>query len=262
MLKERNGHETMIALFQELFSDVNLPATVLMIGVLLYWLMVIVGVFGLDTIDMGDADVDFGLDADVDLDLDVGLDADIGDLDINTGVDGAPATTVGGSTATGNEGFLKQLFEYFYLGEIPIVIVASTLVFFLWILTYTTNHYFNADKSMLVAAGWFLPNLLISLLATRYAMIPFSIIFRKAPPEDKTREKLLGLIGVVKTSEVTEKFGQIELKIKNEPEMILNVRTKAGEKLAKGDAAKLVQFDPENGTFLVELTKWEKKNDG
>ena len=59
----------MIELFRELFSDVNLPVTVLMIGVLLYWLMVIVGVFGMDMLD-------FGMDGDVD----VGLDADLGDL--------------------------------------------------------------------------------------------------------------------------------------------------------------------------------------
>ena len=254
----------MTELFRELFSDVNLPATVAMIGVLLYWLMVIVGVFGMDLLDFDlDSDVDVGLDADVDvgLDADVGIDGDLG-VDVHGGVDGAPATTIGGgSSTTGNEGFLKTVFEYFYLGEVPIVIVGTFIVFFLWILTYLTNHYFNADKSIWVAAGWLVPNLILSLVMTRYSMIPFAIIFRKPPPENKTREEMYGRIGKVTTSEVTDKFGQIELKLVNEPEMILSVRTKPGVKLGKGDAAKIISYDHDNGTFLVELTKWEKKID-
>jgi hypothetical protein len=254
----------MIELFQELFSDVNLPATVLMVGVLLYWMMVIVGVFGMDVIDLdfGDADVDIGLDADVGIDADVGVDADLG-VDVHTGVDAAPATTMsGGSSTTGNDGFLKSVFEYFYLGEVPIVIVGTFIVLFLWIFTYLTNHHWNPDKSLWVAAGWFVPNLIVSLILTRYTMIPFAIIFRKPPPENKTREEMYGRVGKVTTSEVTDKFGQIELKLVNEPEMTLNVRTKPGNMLGKGDAAKIISYDHTNGTFLVELTKWEKKIDG
>jgi hypothetical protein len=254
----------MIELFQELFSDVNLPATVLMVGVLLYWMMVIVGVFGMDVIDLdfGDADVDIGLDADVGIDADVGVDADLG-VDVHSGVDAAPATTMsGGSSTTGNDGFLKSVFEYFYLGEVPIVIVGTFIVLFLWIFTYLTNHHWNPDKSLWVAAGWFVPNLIVSLILTRYTMIPFAIIFRKPPPENKTREEMYGRVGKVTTSEVTDKFGQIELKLVNEPEMTLNVRTKPGVKLGKGDAAKIISYDHTNGTFLVELTKWEKKIDG
>ena len=61
---------------------------------------------------------------------------------------------------------------------------------------------------------------------------------------------------------MTEKFGQIEVKPDNEPEMILNVRTPPGQRLGKGDAAKIISYNHDNGTFLVELTKWEKKTDG
>ena len=237
-----------------------------MIGVLLYWLMVIVGVFGIDALDFDfDGDIDVGIDADVDvgIDADIAVDGDLG-VDVQTGIDGAPATTVGGggSTTTGNDGFLKSVFEYFYLSEVPIVIVGTFIVFFLWILTYLTNHHFNADKSLWVAAGWFIPNLIITLMLTRYSMIPFAIMFRKSPPENKTREEMYGSIGKVTTSEVTETFGQIEIKPDNEPEMILNVRTQPGQRLGKGDAAKIISYDHNNGTFLVELTKWEKKIDG
>lgn len=73
---------------------------------------------------------------------------------------------------------------------------------------------------------------------------------------------MYGLVGKVTTSEVTDKFGQIEVKPDNEPEMILIARTAPGQRLVKGDAAKIISYDHNNGTFLVELTKWEKKIDG
>ena len=54
----------------------------------------------------------------------------------------------------------------------------------------------------------------------------------------------------------------MEIKQNNEPEMTINVRTNPGETLGKDDAAKIISFDNSNGTFLVELTKWEKQVDG
>ena len=73
---------------------------------------------------------------------------------------------------------------------------------------------------------------------------------------------MYGLIGFITTSEVTDTFGQMEIKLENEPEMRINVRTNPGESLARGDAAKIISFNNSNGTFLVELTKWEKSLDG
>ncbi len=243
----------MIEFFQECIAYVNLPATGMMIMVLLYWMMVMVGVFGLDTLDL-----DFDADADLGLDPGLGIDADVG-INVDGGVDGAPATTFGGgSSASGNDGFLRSLFDFFYLGEVPIVIIGTFFVLFWWIATYLTNHFWNVDQSLWIAAAWFLPNAVVSLVLTRFSMIPFSIIFREEPAENKTREELCGQIGKVTTSEVTETFGQMELKINDEPEMILNVRAQPGEKLGKGDAAKIISFNHSNGTFLVELTKWEK----
>ena len=114
----------------------------------------------------------------------------------------------------------------------------------------------------MVSLGWLIPNILISLILTRFTMIPFAMVFKKPPPENTTREEMFGIIGRITTSEVTEKFGQMEIRQNNEPEMTINVRTKPGDKLGKGDAAKIISYDNSNGTFLVELTKWEKNVDG
>ena len=251
----------MIQFFQETVNYVNFPITALLIGMLLYWLMVIVGVVGMDGIDFGldlDADVDVGLDVDVDvgLDVDAGIDADV-DFDGGS-LDGAPQAQLGGgSSTTGSDSALRTLFEYFYLGEIPIVIVASFLVLYLWMATILTNHYTNPNQSFLIAAAWFLPNILISLVLLRYSMMPVAILFRKPPPENKTRDELLGLTGRVTTSEVTETFGQIEIKQGDEPEIILNVRTRPGKSLAKNDLARVMSYNNDDGTFIVEYTQLE-----
>ena len=235
----------------EIVNYVNLPVTLLLIMMLLYWLMIIVGVFGFDAVDL-DFDADIGIDGDfgIDMDADVGVDA--------AGTPQAASNFGGGSTTTGNEGVFRAVFEYFYLGEVPLVIIGSFFVFYFWILTITTNHYFNSDQSFLFAFLFLIPNCVVSLIAMRYTMIPFSVIFRKPPPEDKTREALLGKLGVVTTSEVTESFGQIEVQRNNDVELRLNVRTNPGKRLGKGDAAKIVSYDHADGTFLVELAKWEK----
>ena len=252
----------MIEFFQESVNYVNLPATTIMIMILLYWLMVMVGVFGMDALDLDfDVDADVGLDADVGIDADIGMDADVG-VDVHTGVDAAPGTAFGGgSSTTGNDGIFRQVFDFFYLGEVPIVIIATFFALAFWVATMITNHWYNQDQQLLISLLWLIPNILFSLVVTRIALIPFVIIFKRPPPENKTREELCGLVGLVTTSEVTPKFGQIEIRQENEPEMTLNVRTKPGEKLGKGDAAKIVSYNHTDGTFLVELTKWEKSVD-
>ena len=245
----------MIEFLQECVNYVNLPATLVMIGVLLYWMMVMVGVFGMDAIDL-----DFDMDADVGLDADIGVDADVG---VDGGIDTAPGTSFGGgSSTTGNDGIFRQVFDFFYLGEVPIVIVGTFFALAFWVATIMTNHWYNQEQHLLPSLLWLIPNLIFSLVVTRIAMIPFIEIFKRPPPENKTREEMCGLIGRVTTSEVTEKFGQLEDKPDNEPEMILNVRTLPGERLGKGDTAKIISFNNDNGTFLVELTKWENKTDG
>lgn len=251
----------MIEFFHECVNYVNLPATTMMIMILVYWLMVMVGVFGMDSFDF-DMDVSPDVDLDLGIDMDAGVDADFG-VDVNSGVDGAPATSFGsGSSTTGNDSFLRTVFEFFYLGEVPIVIVITFAVLFFWISTFITNHLFNSDQSLLISLLWLVPNVIVSLVLTRFTMIPFAMIFKKPPPENTTRKEMYGIIGRVTTSEVTEKFGQMEIKQANEPEMTINVRTLPGKNLAKGDAAKIISYDNSNGTFLVELTKWENNVDG
>jgi hypothetical protein len=69
---------------------------------------------------------------------------------------------------------------------------------------------------------------------------------------------MIGRIGMVKTSEITNAFGQIEV-THDGPPVVLNARTNPKERLVQGDAAKIISYNATNDTYLVQLSKWEKQ---
>jgi len=70
-----------------LFNQANVLPTLAMLAVVGYWLLMIVGVVGMDTFDI-DLDVDTGIDIDPGLDLDLDPSLEVGaDLDIGADVD-------------------------------------------------------------------------------------------------------------------------------------------------------------------------------
>ena len=132
-----------------LFNEANVLPTLAMVAVVGYWLLMIVGVVGMDTIDV-DLDVDPGVDIDIDLDpgIDVGGDLDVAtevevDLDADGSVLDAGGADIeldsgGGSSNAGNSP-LKPLFEFLYMSDVPIVIVVTALMFGFWISNVTLN---------------------------------------------------------------------------------------------------------------------------
>jgi hypothetical protein len=231
-----------------LFSDANLLPTCLMILVTIYWLLMIVGIVGVDLFDV-DVDADLGLDADFDV-----------DLDVDGGATTAGGAQVSGSTTTGDQTPLRAIFEFLYISDIPVVIVASAFVFWFWLCIVFLNYFFNPELTI----GWSVlmafPSSLVAVFATRLTMMPVAMVFKKHPPEDNTRKHMVGRIGRVTSTEVTEKFGQLEVARPGETELVLNVTCKPSDRLKKGDAAKIISYNTDDGTFLVELTKWESSD--
>ena len=218
----------MIEFINEAFQLVNLPATGLLLMCLLYWLMVMIGAIGVDAFDLDfDADVDVG-----DLDVD-------GDFDSHAG------------------GF-SSIAEFMHLNHVPIVIVGSLFAILFWATSFFGNHFLNPGNNLWIGLGLLSVNVPICLLITRLAIGPFAEGF-KPQENDTVRERMIGLIGMVMTSEVSETFGQVSVK-RDGPELVINARTTDGKpNLGKGDAAKIVAYDYERDTYLVELCKWEGK---
>lgn len=237
--------------FQEIFSEANFLATAMMILVLLYWAMMVFGVVGMDMFDIDvDVDADVGLDADLDVDADGGI-TTVGGADMETG----------SSTAETASGFVRGVFEFFYLTDVPVAIVGTTFAFGYWASSLVLNHLFNSDQTFLGSLIWVIPSAIIGLVVVKIAVKPIAKITAKTGPEDTSRGEMTGTVGLVISSSVTETFGQIEVKPDGEPEVVYNARTAKGQGLVKGDAAKIISYDDEQNTFLVELSKWENNSD-
>lgn len=215
----------MIEFINEAFQLVNLPATGLLLLCLLYWLMVVVGAIGVDAFDIDfDADVDVG-----DLDVD-------GDFDSHAG------------------GF-SSIAEFMHLNHVPLVIVLSVFAMLFWITSFFGNHFLNPGGNGWVGLGLLSINVPACLLVTRVLIGPLAEGF-KTQENDTTRESMIGLIGVVTTSEVSGSFGQVAIK-QDGPEQVINARTNGqAPNLGKGDMAKIMAYDYETDTYMVELCKW------
>lgn len=209
----------MFQFIQECFAAANLPFTIALLIVMGYWLLAIVGGIGFEVFDF-----DFGAD-----------------------IDGESLSVAG---------FIKGVTNFFYLGDIPVVIVGSIFVLLIWVVSMISNHYLNPDFSFWVMLLWLIPNMVLSLLGTKLLLIPIAAIFPKKD-HSITRDDFFGKLGVITTSEVTDQFGQMEIQ-QNGPPILLNVRCRSGQRLGRGDAAKIIGYRQQDDTFLVELSKWEK----
>ena len=241
-----------MSFYQEIFSEANFLPTALLIIAMVYWVMMIFGVVGMDMFDIDvDVDADVGVDLDVDIDVDTSATTAAGspEVDIDSG---------GSSTAAAAaNGLLRGLIEFFYLSEVPVAMVGTTFLIVYWASNFVLNHLFNPSQAFLYSVMWVIPNIVIAAVCTRVVMAPMAKVLKKTAPEDYSRSNMVGQTGTVTTSELNENFGQIEIKPQDEPEHTFNARTAPGQILSKGDSVTIISYNHEQNTFLVELTKRE-----
>jgi len=214
-------------------SWVNLPYTILLIAILIYWAMVILGALDLHAIHV---DLDLDADADVHVEMDA-------DADAHVEVEGAHGALIG-------------LLHFFGVGEIPVMILVSFFVLSLWIISVTANYYLGSlglgtGASIVTALVLFVPNVVVSLFVAKILTSPLRSVFRALSKEKIQHEELCGIVGVVTTREVTEAFGQVEVRRKGAP-LKLNCVTRNGQVMKEGDLALLVRHDPATGVYTVE----------
>ena len=207
----------------ECFRPANLPATVLLCLVLIYWLMMITGILGLDLFD---------LDLDADADIDADMDGDI----------------QGG-------GVVADVLTFFHLGEVPVMIFASFFVLFFWACTIISNHYLNPQWSLLVTAYFMIPSVIASLLLTKAAVMPMTPLFREMMKSEKS--KIVGSQGVVSTSQLDGDFGQISIEQEKGPPIVVNARTENDQKLTRDQVVKVIRLESESGVYIVAPAKSE-----
>ncbi len=222
----------MLELLQAAVSVVNLPYTILLGLLVLYWALYLLGVLGDEASEL--LDLDF--DADVDVDADVGVDADA-DADVDSDAD------------VGHPGVLSGLLHFFHVGEVPVIIIFSTLILAMWTLSLLTNYYLN-NTSGWVALALAIPIVLGGLIVTKTVISPFAPWLKKVLHQEGDKVEILGRRCVVHSSQVTPKYGQIELATQGAP-ILLNAKTKEGVVLTKGQEAIVFDYDKEANVYLI-----------
>jgi len=207
----------MSELLQESLRLYNFPITVCFVLVVLFWMITVFGIVDSDA-----------LEPNLDLDADVDVDAQVH----------------GGSIGLG-------LLRFFNLGEVPLMILLSVLITLVWAGAVALNYYFNPGQSFLIAGGWLFANGVVSLLLTKFLTVPLKPLMRKLKEGEKHRP-VIGRACVIKTSEVTETFGQAEAEDDSGNPLLLHVRVSQGQKsLAKGDRALVVDTLDDAQTYVV-----------
>jgi hypothetical protein len=203
-------------------AAVNLPYTVFLALILLYWLTVIVG-----GLEVGLCNVDLSAPGDADADVDTDMD----------------------TTVPGLGGMGLAALQFFHVGTVPLVLLLSFLALSMWVISLLTNYYLQ-NHSLLLALFLFLPNVSVSLLITKFVTLPWRALFRTLHDERQATPEVIGKVCVVKTSKVDTTSGQAEV-VSNEAPLLLNVRTMGGEVLGKGEEALVVQCNEHNNTYII-----------
>ena len=192
-----------------------LPFTLLLVPVALFWLLSVIGAVDHDL---------FGVDTD-------GHDGDHHDHPIFEWVHGS----------------LRIL----NAREVPVMVVLSVLIIFLWGGTMLGTHWFNAGssgaKAWLVAIG----ALVSAVVLTRITVSPLKPLFRAIRDEPETGPPIVGRTGIVRTDVVNSREGQVEVEHRGAP-LLLHARTAEGSPpLTRGTTVLIIHHHPDTGIHVV-----------
>lgn len=226
----------MIELIQAAFSPVNAVVTVLLILNVIYWITVILGAIDVDFIDVElfDSGLETGGDVDVDVDAEGDLDLDMSEHSV-----------------------LRSIMHFFYVGEVPIMLLSSILILSMWTLCMFGNHYFNPMSSFLVAVPVYAISFVASLAICRIFAMPLKKVYEMFNKDYNAPKKVTGRICIVTSTSVSDKMGQAEVKTKGAP-IVLNVISDGEHVFSKGDEAVVVAKDDEKGTYTIAPLDLEK----
>lgn len=216
----------------EAVRPINLPFTVLLAVVVVYWLLVAVGVCGLDH-EGGDLHAGDGA---------VHLDGH------HPGDDGALPH------GDASVGWFSSLLHFVNVGEVPVTIVGSVFALCLWLGSMVTNHYWTGSAPGLGLVA-LVPNLLLSAVVTRYLTMPFKPLLRAMNRDGDEHTPIVGRTCEITTSEANAQFGQARIETKGAP-VLLNVRVRNSTALPRGASCLVVE--EQHGVYYVVPVTSEK----
>ncbi|MCG8569354.1 MAG: YqiJ family protein [Spirochaetes bacterium] len=222
-----------IQLFKAAISLPNLPYTILLGVMLLYWFSVILGFFDIKSLDF-DADTDIDLDVDVEMDLEA-------DVDVETDAD------PGGSGIH----FFSSILN---MHKVPISVWFSVFIPVAWACSIMLNATLDVVSGNLIHNFFrlilgFIIIVPLAALVSRTVSIPLSKLFTYK--KSTSASDMIHKICMITSTKVTPTFGTAEFKTDEGTPIILNVRGQKQNDLTKGSQAVITKYDKETNTYQV-----------
>jgi hypothetical protein len=208
----------MAELWELMLLSYNLPLTILLGAVFLYWIVSLLG----------------------------GLDFDFLDGLMDAGEDSADGR--GGDDH--HDGVFQSAMRFLNATDVPVMVVLSFLVLFLWATCLLGNYFFNPGHSDVLGALIAIPALIASLLLVKVVTKPLAPAFRKLRGHTPAMRATTGREGSVRSKELDDRSGQVELD--GDDSILLNARIPEGHApLPRGARVLVVGEQDEKGRYLV-----------
>jgi len=199
-------------LWEHALLPYNMPLTVLLGLMAVYWVFSLIGA----------ADFDFDFDIDAEAEGDVGSGHHI----------------------------LGAILKFVNAQDIPIMMVLSFLTLFMWSISLLANSILNPGHSNLIALGILVVNFIVSTLIVKAITQPLRPLFR-AIKKDEKHEPLIGAVGIVKSRVIDENYGQISVQRVQGAPALLNAYLDEGA-LVRGESVLVLSYDESRKRYLVK----------
>ena len=204
----------------------NLPVSVMLALVVLYWLGVILG--GLD-LDLFHIHGDTGLDVDMDAGADLDGHGDLGHH---------------------GHGSFGSLMIFLNMDKIPLTIVFSILITIWWASAILTYHFFSSELALF---AWLMhiPLFLVSVIATKIITYPMTLIHKaldggKKPPLTMA----VGQIGVLDFDCSEDSISQAVITTGGAP-LVVNTKSRDGL-IPKGSRVLIIEKNTDGDFYYVD----------
>jgi len=148
-----------------------------------------------------------------------------------------------------------------FFGGVPLPISLSLLVAFSWFLSLVGTVLIDGVGTPLrvgLGVGVLLAALVLGALGTRLVVVPLRRVFAGAVP---TRQDFVGRVAVVRTSTVTEDFGQAEVAAADGASAIISIRLAGEGNLGLGSRVVIYDYDSAGEFFWVSPLELEAEKD-
>ncbi|WP_372815767.1 hypothetical protein [Psychrobacter sp.] len=215
--------------FLVFITKISLYPTIIFTGlvmfVTLYWVVSLLGMADMDSVDLGESG---------------------GDADVST---------------LSSTGFFTGLMLKFGLYGVPLIIILSLISLIGWLLSYLytslLHQYFDSGVLYyLFGTGALIFVLVVSMWLTGIIISPIRKNIAKIPKRNSSNN--VGKIAVVRTLSVTDKHGEAELN-DGGAGLILKIRSDIDDNLLKqGDRVMLVEYLKDANTYRVAVVEDKK----